>query len=351
MTRETPARFRKLSQTSSPPVTNRPRGLELPGARRWVTATPSPEVLKITEDAAKVFEEIGCRVTPVEKVFDADPLPMFMAEFFAGAGSKLKPVMEQSRDRLDPAVALMVDKALAQEAEAYFETVFQRYKLREMIAEFFVDYDLLLTSTLPVPAFETGLNVPPGYSDENAFTWIFYTYPFNLTGLPAASIPAGFTDDGLPVGLQIVDRHLMETDILSAASAFEEARPRADKKPPLTRLGKRADLGVTSPPTRRLFKKFLDVFGPPSQVFHDLRDHGCCLGGFGGERFHLSRNHGKSLAGIARPGGFNGGVEGKQVGLPGDPVDLFRDIADPADIIHKGGYFVPDILEILVCCV
>jgi aspartyl-tRNA(Asn)/glutamyl-tRNA(Gln) amidotransferase subunit A len=210
------------------------KGLRIAWSPTLGYATSSPEVLKITEDAAKVFEEIGCRVTPVEKVFDADPLPMFMAEFFAGVGSKLKPVMEQSRDRLDPAVALMVDKALAQEAEAYFETVFQRYKLREMIAEFFVDYDLLLTPTLPVPAFETGLNVPPGYSDENAFTWIFYTYPFNLTGLPAASIPAGFTDDGLPVGLQIVDRHLMETDILSAASAFEEARPRADKKPPLT---------------------------------------------------------------------------------------------------------------------
>jgi aspartyl-tRNA(Asn)/glutamyl-tRNA(Gln) amidotransferase subunit A len=172
-------------------------------------------------------------VTMVKNVFDADPLPLLMAEFFAGVGTKLRPVLEESRELLDPAVALMLDKALSQEMGAYYEMVFQRYELRTKIAEFFTEFDLLLTPTVPVPAFEVGLNVPPGYSEENTFTWMSYTYPFNLTGLPAASIPAGFTEDGLPVGLQIIGRHLMETDILSAAAAFEEARPWADKKPPL----------------------------------------------------------------------------------------------------------------------
>ncbi len=209
------------------------KGLRIAWSPTLGYATPSPEVLKITSQAAKVFEDIGCSVTTVETVFDADPLPLFMAEFFAGVGARLRPVMEESRELLDPGVALMLDKALAQEMGAYYETVFQRNELRMKIAEFFADYDLLLTPTLPVPAFETGLDVAPGYSEENTFTWVFYTYPFNLTGLPAASIPAGFTEDGLPVGLQIIGRHLMETDILSAAAAFEDARPWADKKPPL----------------------------------------------------------------------------------------------------------------------
>ena len=209
------------------------KGLKIAWSPTLGYASPSSDVLKITEQAAKVFEDIGCDVTMVETVFDADPLGMFMAEFFAGVGAKLRPVMEEQRELLDPAVAALLDTALAQDMSAYSDTGLQRYNLRETIAEFFEDYDLLLTPTLPVPAFETGLNVPTGYSEENAFTWIFYTYPFNLTGLPAASIPAGFTDDGLPVGLQIIGRHLMETDILSAAAAFEDARPWAVKKPPL----------------------------------------------------------------------------------------------------------------------
>ena len=209
------------------------KGLKIAWSPTLGYAKPSPEVLKITEQAAKVFEHLGCGVTTVEKVFDADPLPIFMAEFFAGVGTRLRPVLEDTRELLDPAVALMLEDALGQDMGAYYSSVFQRYDLRTKVATFFEDYDLLLTPTLPVPAFGVGLDGPPGYSRENAFAWIYYTYPFNLTGLPAASIPAGFTEDGMPVGLQIVGRHLMETDILAAAAAFEAAQPWADRKPSL----------------------------------------------------------------------------------------------------------------------
>ncbi len=209
------------------------KGLKIAWSPTLGYARPSEEVLEITEAAAKVFEELGCEVTEVETVMEEDPLPLFMAEFFAGAGTRLRPVLENSRDLLDPTVARVLEQALGQEMGEYYNTVFQRYDLRVKFAEFFEDYDLLLTPTLPVPAFGVGLEVPPGFNEENNLAWIYYTYPFNLTGLPAASIPAGFTKDGLPVGLQIVGAHLMETDILRAAAAFEEARPWADKKPPL----------------------------------------------------------------------------------------------------------------------
>ncbi len=209
------------------------KGLKIAWSSTLGYATPAPEVLKITEQAAKVFDEIGCSVTTVDKVFDADPWPLLMAEFYLGVGTKLRPVLEESPELLDPSVALVLEKALGQDLSAYYKTVSQRYELRTKIEEFFADYDLLLTPTLPVPAFEVGHDAPRGYRDDNGFSWVSYTYPFNLTGLPAASIPAGFTEDGLPVGLQIIGRHLMETDILSAAAAFEDARPWADKKPPL----------------------------------------------------------------------------------------------------------------------
>ncbi len=63
--------------------------------------------------------------------------------------------------------------------------------------------------------------------------WLAFTFPCNMTGQPAATIPAGFTRDGLPVGLQIIGRHLDDRTVLSASGAFERARPWADKWPPL----------------------------------------------------------------------------------------------------------------------
>jgi aspartyl-tRNA(Asn)/glutamyl-tRNA(Gln) amidotransferase subunit A len=88
-----------------------------------------------------------------------------------------------------------------------------------------------MTPTTPVAAFDLGHDVPPELDGANIVSWVAYTYPFNLCGLPAASIPCGFTADGLPAGLHIVGRALSETTILSAAAAFEAARPWTQKRP------------------------------------------------------------------------------------------------------------------------
>jgi aspartyl-tRNA(Asn)/glutamyl-tRNA(Gln) amidotransferase subunit A len=123
--------------------------------------------------------------------------------------------------------------ALDQSLEAYYSTVFARYAFRETMRAFFSDYDLLLSPTLPVSSVDAGVNVPPGHEDANIVSWVRYTYPFNLTGTPAASVPAGFASDGMPVGLHIVAGPLREADIFAAAAAFEEARPWADRRPPV----------------------------------------------------------------------------------------------------------------------
>ena len=98
---------------------------------------------------------------------------------------------------------------------------------------FFNEFDLLITPTLPVTAFETSAPKPPELPDRGLVDWISYTYPMNLCGLPSASVPCGFTAAGLPVGLQVTSRVNRETDIFRAATAFEEARPWADKRPAL----------------------------------------------------------------------------------------------------------------------
>jgi Asp-tRNA(Asn)/Glu-tRNA(Gln) amidotransferase A subunit family amidase len=195
-------------------------------------ARPTPEVLKLAEEAARRFEALGCSIELVEEVFD-DPIELWNAEFFASAGTRLRDALRNSRDLLDPAVAEVLDEALDQTIDEYYARVFQRYEFREKVRRFFETYDLLLSPTLPVVPFAAGVNVPPELPDRNVVSWVFYTYPFNLTGNPAASIPCGFTLEGLPVGLQMVAGVNKETDILRASATFEAAHPWAHRKPDL----------------------------------------------------------------------------------------------------------------------
>jgi Asp-tRNA(Asn)/Glu-tRNA(Gln) amidotransferase A subunit family amidase len=195
-------------------------------------ARPNQEVLEIAEGAVRAFEDFGCSVELVEEVIE-DPVDMWNAEFYAGAGTRLKGALRNSRELLDPAVAEILEDALRGTVEEYYTKVFARYELREKVRRFFESYNLLLTPTLPVPPFEGGVNVPPELHDRSIVSWVYYTYPFNLTGNPAASIPCGFTDDRLPVGLQMVTGTNRETDLLRAAAAFEAARPWAHVVPDL----------------------------------------------------------------------------------------------------------------------
>lgn len=195
-------------------------------------ARPTSEVLEITEGAVRVLEALGCSVELVEEVMD-DPVELWNAEFYAGAGTRLKGALRDSRELLDPAVAEILEGTLEGTITDYYEKVFARYELRENVRRFFERYDLLVTPTLPVAAFGAGVNVPPELPDRNLVSWVYYTYPFNLTGNPAASIPCGFTADGLPVGLQVVAGTNREVDLLSLSAAFESARPWANSYPEL----------------------------------------------------------------------------------------------------------------------
>ena len=218
-----------LSECDMPPT-----GLRIAWSPTLGYARPDPEVLAIVEAMVTKLSGMKCHVELVENVFD-DPVDQFMAEFFAGAGTRLRSVLTDRRELLDPAVARTLDKALSQTMKDYYESVFRRYDLRTKMVEFFKKYDLLVTPTLPVTAFDAELDYPPGLADdENILSWIFYTYPFNLTGLPGASVPAGFSKAGLPVGMQIIGRHLGESLILRVASAIEAATPWAHLKPPMT---------------------------------------------------------------------------------------------------------------------
>ena len=196
-------------------------------------ATAESEVAALCEAGARRFENLGCTVELVDDAIGADPVEIWMAEFYGGIGTKLEGILTESPEALDPAVAATLGAGLDRSMVAYFTQLFARYDFRERMRLFFERYDLLLSPTLPCAAFDVGRDTPPGLGSRNIVSWVQYTYPFNLTGQPAASIPAGFTEAGLPVGLQMVAGINREVDIFRAAAAFEEAAPWAVRRPPV----------------------------------------------------------------------------------------------------------------------
>jgi aspartyl-tRNA(Asn)/glutamyl-tRNA(Gln) amidotransferase subunit A len=92
-------------------------------------------------------------------------------------------------------------------------------------------YDLLVTPTLPIPAFSAGLEVPEGWHERRWPSWTPFTYPFNMTGQPACSVPCGFTSEGLPIGMQIVGPRHADALVLRAAHTYQQAEPLTDRRP------------------------------------------------------------------------------------------------------------------------
>ena len=123
---------------------------------------------------------------------------------------------------LDPALADVVAQAMAITLEQYFDAVRERGVLGSQMRVFMESYDLLLTPTLPIAAFGAGLLSP---ADEGKSKWVYWTpfsYPFNLTQQPAASVPCGFTKAGLPIGLQLIGNNFSEARLFSAGHAYEQ---------------------------------------------------------------------------------------------------------------------------------
>lgn len=201
------------------------KGLRIAWSPTLGYARPRAEVTRVVEKALQALNDAGAIVETVERVFEQDPADLWMAEFYAGVGTRLRAELENRRELLDPVVAELLEQAMGQSMTQYYEKVFQRYALRETMRTFHERYDLLVTPTLPVSQVPAGVSVPPGYEDRNALSWVYYTYPFNLTGQPALSVCAGLASDGMPVGMQIVGPLWGETLIVRAASVVEQAFP------------------------------------------------------------------------------------------------------------------------------
>ncbi|GAB2583758.1 amidase [Kribbella endophytica] len=181
-----------------------------------------PEVDAAVRAAAAVLAAAGAEVSEVDPGF-ADPIDAFNVLWFSGAAKVLQAYGDAVGEQVDPGLRRTAEAGANFTASDYLDATAVRTELGRLMGQFHRRYDVLVTPTLPLPAFAVGQDVPDGSPSPDWTSWTPYTYPFNLTQQPALSVPCGFTSQGLPVGLQIVGRRHADGLVLRVGQAYESA--------------------------------------------------------------------------------------------------------------------------------
>ncbi len=197
-------------------------------------AEVAPEIARITASAVETFTDLGCDVELATPHID-DPWPIEDLFFAAGQASGVARNFEEVRGLLDQGRVEIINRAWEWTAMEVMSAFSKRDALYDAFEAFMEPYEILITPCMPIPAFDAGKDFPEEINGKpmSYLSWTPFTYPFNLTGHPAASIPCGFDQDGLPVGLQIIGKWRDDQTVLNASAAFELARPWADNRPPV----------------------------------------------------------------------------------------------------------------------
>lgn len=212
-------------------------GLRIAYSPDWGYAPVDHDVRAVVDRAVRVFErDLGCTVEVAHPGFEV-PRDAFRALVVLECDvTAMRRLVDQYGSKMMPHI--VQGARVPWTAENFADAIVLRKTVANKMWRFMRKYDLLLTPTTAVTAFELGVLEPETIDGKKgSFDWAPFTNPLNLTGQPAASVPAGFTPDGLPAGLQIVGRHLDDPLVLRASAAFEAAAPWKDRWPPL--LGQR----------------------------------------------------------------------------------------------------------------
>jgi len=200
-----------------------------PGPRLRIAFSPTlgygqvdAEVKTLTARAVAALQSAGHHVDLIDHAFD-DPIALWTAEFYAGVAIRLRASLKSAPQDLDPAVLQVLQEAAAQDLQTYYASVFHRYDFREKVRALMQPYDVLVTPTLPVSSVDIGVDVPQALTGRTIVSWATFTYPFNLTGQPAMSMPIGLTSAGLPLGVQVVANPLGEAHLLALAADNDRA--------------------------------------------------------------------------------------------------------------------------------
>jgi aspartyl-tRNA(Asn)/glutamyl-tRNA(Gln) amidotransferase subunit A len=192
-------------------------------------------VVRVVGQAARMFEELGATVEEPNLVID-DPFPAFWDVFATATYTSYGHLMDEHRDEFTDYALRFLDHGAEMTGADLSRGLLRVDQLRRQMEDFFDRYDLLLTPTMAVPAFpiDQRPSVIGGRAVDPRWGYVPFSYPINMTGQTASSVPCGFSADGMPIGLHIIGPRGSEAKVLQASAAFEQARPWADKKPPVS---------------------------------------------------------------------------------------------------------------------
>lgn len=189
-----------------------------------------PEVEKSVLDSMQKFEEFDWSVENNKRIKIKDADRVLQTYWFSGFQATA-----QAGNQDEEGINYMAQVASKFTVKDLKWADLQRERIYQEICKHFKKFDILITPTLACPAFKLGTDwaheIDGKDVSEDALAWQPYTYPFNLSGHPAASIPCGWSKKGLPIGMQIVGKRLDDLTVLQASQAFEEIAPWQDKRP------------------------------------------------------------------------------------------------------------------------
>lgn len=221
-----PARQRSFTSGLHDGIT----GLRIGYSRDFGYVSVDPEVAAAVDAAVQLLADAGAIVEAVDPGFQ-DPIDAFHTLWFAGAGKVIMGYPEERWGELDPGLLEIALAGQSVTAMDLLDANQVRADLGQRMGAFHEKFDLLVTPTVPIPAFDIGLEVPQGSGMTRWAEWTPFSYPFNLTQQPGLSVPCGLTTSGLPIGLQIVGPRHADALVLRAGAAYESAAPFG--RPPL----------------------------------------------------------------------------------------------------------------------
>ena len=211
------------------------KGLHVAWSPDFGYAPVDVEVAEVAGQAARAFEDLGCSVEDSDLTLDS-PFDAFWALFSAVSLARRPGVLEEHAGELTDYARSCYGRGSKVTGAEYASALGKMDLLKEQFANLFDSCDLLLSPTTAATAFPHG--EPPKAIGGEPVDWFWgylpHTYPINMIGHPAASIPCGFSSEGLPVGLHIIGRKGDEATVIAASAAFEQARPWAQHRPPVS---------------------------------------------------------------------------------------------------------------------
>ncbi|MBQ7569114.1 amidase [bacterium] len=208
-------------------VTDRDPKLRLAWSADLGYAPVEPEIQAICQQAAQKLTQLGHSIDEDCPSF-SDPEPIELNIWNTVYAERYAPLSPETRAQLTPELAGLIDLGTQVSAYQMGRDAMERTKLYYKTQSFFERYDVLITPTLPVEAFPKTMQRPQSIAGRpitTLFGWTPFTYPFNLTGQPAVTVPAGLTAHGLPAGIQLIGPRGSEMRLLKLASQFEQIAP------------------------------------------------------------------------------------------------------------------------------